>query len=143
METLDQLQAIEAIRQLKARYCLCVDHKRWDELRQLFTPDATTETGGQGRWRDVDAFVDKVAAIFATARTLHSVSTSLITLHSSTSASGSWSMEDRLWFADANAPGGWRHWLGSGRYRDDYVLLQGRWLIRTMQLERVDPMSAA
>lgn len=143
LSTIDPLGAVQAIQHLRARYCLCVDGKRWDELRRLFSPDATTETGGQRRWRSRDEFVDKVAAIFATAVTLHSVATPLITLHTATTASGVWTMEDRLWFADDSEPSGWRHWQGSGRYHEDYVRVDGRWFIQRLRLERVDPIAPA
>lgn len=137
--TMEALEAVQAIQHLRARYCLCVDGKLWDELRKLFSPDAITETSGQGRWRSRDEFVDKVAAIFATAVTLHSVATPWITLHTATTASGVWTMEDRLWFADDAEHSGWRHWQGSGRYHEDYVRVDGRWLIQRLRLERVDP----
>ncbi|PIF73699.1 SnoaL-like protein [Variovorax sp. 54] len=136
---IEALEAIEAIRQLKARYCLCVDGQRWDELRELFTPEAATDTGGQGRSRGRDSFVDKVSTLLTGAVTLHVAGMPFITLQSSTAAHGIWTMEDRLWFPDAAAPDGWRHWQGSGRYHEDYVRVQGRWLIRTMRLERVEP----
>jgi SnoaL-like domain len=39
------LVALEEIRQLKHRYLRCLDQKRWDELADTFTPDATTDYG--------------------------------------------------------------------------------------------------
>lgn len=132
------MQAASAIRQLKARYCQCVDGKRWDELRGLFTPDAVTQTGARGQWRDRDAFVDKVALLFATATTRHSVEYRAITLQLPAGARGVWTMQDRLCFVDHTAPGGLRYWQGSGLYHEDYVQVDGRWLIRSMRLERTD-----
>ena len=35
------LATIEEIRQVKYRYSRCVDLKLWDELAEVFTPDAT------------------------------------------------------------------------------------------------------
>lgn len=143
LSTIDKLEAVQAIQHLRVCYCLYVDGKHWDELRGLFTPDATTETGSQGHWRSRDEFVDKVAAIFATAVTLHSVATPLITLHTATTASGVWTMEDRLWFADETQSTGWRHWQGRGCYHEDYVQKDGRWLIHRLRLQRVDPFAPA
>ena len=39
------LVALEEIRRLKHRYLRCVDLKRWDELAETFTPDATADYG--------------------------------------------------------------------------------------------------
>ena len=38
------LATIEEIRQVKYRYLRCVDLKLWDELAEVFTPDATGAT---------------------------------------------------------------------------------------------------
>src|SRR5882762_7038399 len=39
------LATLEAIRQLKYRYLRCVDQKLWDEMAEVFTPDATVDYG--------------------------------------------------------------------------------------------------
>ncbi len=44
--TLEQLNDIEDIKQLKARYCRLIDQKRWDELEADFVPTATIEIAG-------------------------------------------------------------------------------------------------
>ena len=45
-----RLEAIEAIRQLKARYCeICDDDHNPDEIVKIFTPDGTWEGRGVGR----------------------------------------------------------------------------------------------
>ena len=41
------LATIEEIRQVKYRYLRCVDLKLWDELAEVFTPDATVDYGTQ------------------------------------------------------------------------------------------------
>ena len=38
---LSTLEAIEQIKQVKARYFRFVDHKRWEEWGELFTEDVT------------------------------------------------------------------------------------------------------
>jgi len=51
METaIRQLLDIEAIKQLKARYCYCVDASDWDALEQLWTEDALCDFGFFGRY---------------------------------------------------------------------------------------------
>ena len=39
------LTALEAIRRVKYRYLRCVDLKLWDEMAEVFTPDATADYG--------------------------------------------------------------------------------------------------
>ena len=39
------LVALEEIRQVKYRYLRCVDLKLWDEMAEVFTPDATVDYG--------------------------------------------------------------------------------------------------
>ena len=39
------LAALEAIRRVKYRYLRCVDLKLWDEMAEVFTPDATADYG--------------------------------------------------------------------------------------------------
>ena len=39
------LAALEEIRRLKYRYLRCVDLKLWDEMADVFTPDATVDYG--------------------------------------------------------------------------------------------------
>ena len=39
------LVALEAIRRVKYRYLRCVDLKLWDEMAEVFTPDATADYG--------------------------------------------------------------------------------------------------
>ncbi len=39
------LVALEEIRQVKYRYLRCVDLKRWEEMVEVFTPDATADYG--------------------------------------------------------------------------------------------------
>ena len=45
MGAIERLRDIEEIRQVKHRYLRCVDLKRWDELGDTLTEDATLDTG--------------------------------------------------------------------------------------------------
>jgi hypothetical protein len=52
------LEDREAIRELKHRYWRCLDLKRWDELADCFTPDATVSYGsGKYRFQGVEAIM--------------------------------------------------------------------------------------
>ena len=44
MATHDELDAIEQIKKLKARYFRCMDTKDWDGFQNVFTADATMDT---------------------------------------------------------------------------------------------------
>ena len=44
--TIEQLNDIEEIKQLKARYCRLIDQKKWDELQGNFLEDAVIEISG-------------------------------------------------------------------------------------------------
>jgi SnoaL-like domain len=54
-----RLADIEAIKQLKARYCLLLDAQEWDGLRELFTDECTFSVG-TGDYDDPDAFVENL-----------------------------------------------------------------------------------
>ena len=43
---IQQLNDIEDIKQLKARYCRLIDQKKWSELESDFVPDAAIEIAG-------------------------------------------------------------------------------------------------
>jgi hypothetical protein len=43
VDTLEKLLAVEAIKQLKARYCQCLDTNDWSGLRSVFTVDAVCD----------------------------------------------------------------------------------------------------
>ncbi|POY23261.1 hypothetical protein C3469_22450, partial [Mycobacterium kansasii] len=43
-DTATTLWEMEAIKQLKARYCRYLDTKRWDDWRRLFTDDFVSDT---------------------------------------------------------------------------------------------------
>src|SRR5450755_4075515 len=45
------LVALEEIRRVKYRYLRCVDLKRWEEMAEVFTPDATADYGSPATGR--------------------------------------------------------------------------------------------
>jgi hypothetical protein len=49
-------EAIEQIKQVKARYFRLVDHKRWQEWGQLFTEDVTAVYYNAPRDRPTEGF---------------------------------------------------------------------------------------
>jgi len=131
-KTLDDLLAIEAIKQLKARYFLFMDTKRWDEWRELFTDDVRVEGGPPHDSRD--AFVDFVR------RGLENVQghTPIIEVTSESTARGTWAMSDDLLFPAGHPWAGTQpRRCGYGHYEEEYRRVDGDWKIASMRLTRL------
>jgi hypothetical protein len=129
MDLMD-LATIEEIRQVKYRYLRCVDLKLWDELAQVFTPDATADYGTLAYGKPLKiAGRDEIVA-FLRAKlgpdiiTVHSAGQPEITVDGAT-ASGTWSFEDTVIATE--------HRIvvkGAAFYQDRYELGgDGRWRI--------------
>jgi len=122
--TLDELIAREAIRDLVARYNANGDSGRFDQVVELFAPDAVMEVNGRtyrGR--------DEIRSIFTTTAAelrgfselpvlRHTTSTLQIDLTGPTTATS------RCYHV-VLLPHGVDHW---GRYLDEYGLVGDRWL---------------
>jgi hypothetical protein len=139
--TLDDLLAMEAIRQLKARYCRFVDLKQWDRLRALFTADARLDgLGSAPDGSDAATFVAGISRRLAEVISIHHVHNPEITLTGPATARGIWPMCDYLEFpADARpaeAPDA-RGFVGWGHYEEEYRREQGIWLISYLRLTRL------
>ena len=129
------LEDFEHIRQLKYRYCRCIDTANIAELRELFTEDASVcYVGGsyrfeaEGREKILEALS---WAFHAEAIAMHHVNHPEIELTSPTEATGTWYLKD--WFLDL------RHKIitdGSALYKDRYIKRDGRWLIQHASYER-------
>ena len=124
---------IEAIKQLKARYCRTMDTKDWSAMRQVFTDDVTMDTTDSGG--DVvtgaDAFMAFLRGAIGDVVTVHQCHTPEISLTSSVEASGIWAMEDMLRFPDGSELHGYGH------YRERYDKRDGQWRIGYSKLTRL------
>ena len=47
VDAVERLEAIEEIKQLKARYFRCMDTKDWDGFTTVFAPDARMDVSGE------------------------------------------------------------------------------------------------
>lgn len=132
---------LEAIRQLKARYCRFLDAKDAQGWRSVFTPDVVVlldlavSTGGADPMtappvEGVDAFVPMVLASLEGAATTHHCHTPEITLTSASTATGIWAMEDWIIFGNGN------ELHGAGHYHETYEKRDGTWQIKTLHLTR-------
>lgn len=132
---------LEAIRQLKARYCRFLDTKDVAGWRGVFTSDVVVSldmavsTGGAdpktaAPLEGVDNFVPMVIGGLENAATMHHCHTPEITLTSATTATAIWAMEDRIIFGDG------RELHGAGHYHETYEKRDGNWQIKTLHLTR-------
>lgn len=132
---------LEAIRQLKARYCRFLDTKDVEAWRSVFSTDVVVlldmaiSTGGADPMtapplEGVDNFVPTVMGGLEGVATMHHCHTPEITLTSATTATGIWAMEDLLIFADG------RELRGAGHYHETYENQDGTWRIKSLHLTR-------
>jgi hypothetical protein len=125
------LVEIEAIRQLKVRYCLALDSKDWTLYRSCFADGARLGGGIPGsdavepELVGLDDWVASVAATVGSVKTLHTVHGSIIEIIAPDSARGLWQYTQRGWGRTG------------GYYTEKYVKAQGAWKIASMVITPV------
>jgi len=130
------LEDLELIRRVKYAYCRCIDTANTNEVRTLFTEDASVcYVGGTYRFeaQGRDKIVEALGYAFhAEAIAVHNVHHPEIDFVSPGEATGVWYLKD--WFLDLR-----RKIItdGTSLYRDRYVKQDGRWLIQHASYERV------
>jgi bile-acid 7alpha-dehydratase len=131
------LEDIEAIKRLKYRYLRCLDTKRWDELAETLTEDATTQyADGMYSFQGRDAIMDflkatplaKEGELIGTHHCHHPE----IEMTSETTAKGAWALHNYL--VDKKGQTGLRL---CAYYYDEYVKLNGQWRIRSTGYRRI------
>ena len=125
-----RLEDLEAIRQLKARYCfLCDAGYDADGLAELFTEDAVWDGGtlGKAEGREkIRKFFQRTPQVMPFS--VHMVMNPLITVDGDT-ATGTWYLFQAASYAPENAA----LW-GSGRYDEEYVRVGDAWRFRRLRL---------
>ena len=132
---------LEAIRQLKARYCRFLDAKDTDGWRSVFSDDLVVlldmavSTGGADPMtgppvEGADNFVPMVLGGLENAATMHHCHTPEIDVTSPVTATGIWAMEDWIIFGNGN------ELHGAGHYHETYEKRDGTWRIKTLHLTR-------
>lgn len=135
MDAAATLLEIEAIKQLKARYCRLLDAKQWALWRELFSDDFVSDTstcGGQ-IITGADAFVAFIQKTLGKPSqvTVHQVHAPEIALDSPSTAHGVWALNDVVRLA----PG--LNLNGYGHYHETYAKVGGQWVITTSTLTRL------
>jgi len=127
------MDALEAIKQLKARYFRTMDTKDWDGMREVFADDVvmdTTSSGG-GVVRGADEFMAFLSKTLQDVVTVHHGHMPEIEVTSPTTATGVWAMEDLLkWPNGAEL-------RGYGHYHETYTSIDGAWRIQSSRLTRL------
>jgi hypothetical protein len=142
---LDRLRQLEEIRRLRPRCCRYVDAKRWDELREILTPDYrhyATNTPGAAPTLvadGADAYLERVTAVTAGAGTVHACFMPEIDLRDDGRAVGRWSMTDVV----SHPTDPRMRFAGRGHYDDEYVRgddLVWRIAVARLSRQRLDPL---
>jgi len=144
MTDIEKLLAIEAIKQLKARYFRCMDTKDFDGLAETFAPDACfsarspkSRATGTARLADFTVtgrkdIMEKIMGRVLTAEIMHHGHMPEIEILSHAEARGVVAMESSHWvMAEGRATAIVRSF---GYYYDTYTCAQGRWQVQTSEL---------
>ena len=138
MDPLARLTAVADIANLVARRCRSLDAQDWTSYAACHTDDVVswaigTELGSEEPTEGIDAVISFLREQLAGKTTVHHVHSPEITLTSDATATGTWAMEDRLWWQHD----GQERWLhGFGHYEETYEKSDGHWRIASRRLVR-------
>jgi hypothetical protein len=134
VDELTALTEIEAIKRLKYRYVRCLDQKLWDELEGCFVPEAVATYGG-GAWafEGRDAIMKFIRDSMGSESFLssHRVGQPEIDLTGPDTARGVWALADLVVHLEHGV-----NIRGGAFYEDEYVKVDGHWLIRSTGYKR-------
>ena len=127
------MEEIEAIKQLKARYFRSMDTKDWEAMRAVFTDDVTMDTTDSGGnvIQGGDDFMAFLRETLDPVITVHHGHSPEIRLTSPSTAEGVWAMEDMLRWPDGS------ELHGFGHYHETYEKQGGEWRIKSSRLTRL------
>lgn len=140
MSPLERLAAIEAIKQLKARYFYGFDHQDWEFWRsEVWAPEGRLEVPEMGAVIEPrDAMIAWVVGQAADQVSVHHGHMPIIEITSDTTATGIWAMEDRIYRSKEHPLNGDTSFvLGFGHYHERYVRLDVGWRILSTRLTRL------
>ena len=140
MDRIGQLIAKEDIRELKARYCRCLDTKDWDGLAALFLDDAVLDVQqdtGNPPITGRAGILDQIRFTVIDAATSHQVHTPEIAFMSDDEATGVWAMQDRVVWQPGKSPlPGVASITGYGQYHERYRQTADGWKYASLRLTR-------
>ncbi|MBB3386211.1 MULTISPECIES: nuclear transport factor 2 family protein [unclassified Rhizobium] len=149
VDALARLVASEDIRQLKSRYFSAVDTKDWQAISSMFTDDARVDFSGECQhhvghhgvtedsinpadWVVIggDATAKVIEGAVGGIVAVHQGHDPQIEIHTPETASGRWTLYDRLEY-------GGEIMHGYGHYDEQYRLVGGQWRIASLTLTRI------
>jgi hypothetical protein len=129
---MSELAEKDAIREVMAEYCFCLDNDRFSDMAALFTDDGTWDTAfGKGTGHaGVEALVRRLrTSDTPLPRAIHHVTNVVIKVDGVTATGFS------NWVTVQNSPQGPK--IGSaGSYADEMVKQDGKWLFRYRKIDR-------
>lgn len=138
MDRIERLEAIEAIRNLKARYFRCMDMKQWDELRSVFTREMQVLTPDGAVYAEGgDTYAASLRHSLENAVSCHQGLTGEIEIIDADNAKAIWPMQDVIEWDSEHPKMGWKSILGRGHYHETYRREDGEWRIATLTLTRL------
>jgi hypothetical protein len=138
VDRLGRIEAIEAIRNLKARYFRLIDTQQWDALAEIFTADLRIVTPDGRVWLEGGAaYAASLKFGLEHAVSCHQGLTAEIEIVGADEARGTWAMQDVIEWADRHPREGWKAIVGRGHYHETYRREGGRWRIATLTLTRL------
>ncbi len=133
------LEIIEEIKQLKSRYCRCIDTKDWVELEKTYTTDTRIDLGDekalpefQGAIVGIPAVIKSMSDALGDGCSIHICFLPEIELVSPDRARGIWGLEYRT-RQPKGSPIPTLH--GFAFSHDEYERHDGRWLIKSVRLQ--------
>lgn len=128
------LQNIELIKQLKARYFRALDNKDWALMKTCLSADCVARyDGGKYSFNGRDQIVQFFSSYMSNPKLvfMHHGHHPEITLLDSTHAQGIWYLQDLVINLENNTT-----LRGAGFYHDQYIFTDGQWLLRETGYER-------
>ena len=115
----------EQIIDLLGRYCWALDTKRFDELHDVFLPDATARLGGSDQ-DGIDEIIERVStALDRFEASQHLIGSYLIEIDGDTATSRCHLQAQHVW-PEGHEP---RHLMVGGKYEDRLVRTPDGWRI--------------
>lgn len=138
MDRIARLEAVNEIRNLKAKYFRAMDCKLWDDLPGLFTEAMKVITPTGVIYSDSGAsYAAMLQASLSGAVSCHQGLTAEIEVIDEENARGIWAMQDIISWEDRHPTFGWKGFVGRGHYHETYKFERGAWRIDTLTLTRL------
>lgn len=130
---MSDLEEIESVKQLKARYFRTMDTKDWDAMRSVFTDDVVMDTSaaGGGVVTGADAFIEFLRPTLQDTVTVHHGHMPEIEVVGPDQARGVWALQDTILWPDGT------RMVGYGHYHETYRKVGGSWRIQSSVLTRL------